>query len=45
MSRALQINQTYEFYVEMYNDQGLVDKSDAVLVQIQSEDSFFIQIS
>lgn len=45
MNRSLQINQTYEFYVEMYHNQELADKSDTVLVQIQSEHSLFIEIS
>jgi len=45
MNGSLQINTTYEFYVEMYNNQGLVDKSDTVLVEIQLENSFLIEIS
>jgi hypothetical protein len=45
MNGSLQINQTYEFYVEMYNRQGLVDKSDAVLIQIQSKNALIVEIS
>jgi len=45
MSGSLKINQIYEFYVELYADQNLVDKSDAVLVEIQSMDSCFVEIS
>ncbi len=45
MNGSLQINQTYEFYVEMYNYQGLVDKSDAVLIQIQSKNALVVEIS
>jgi hypothetical protein len=45
MDQSLQINQTYEFYVELYNGQDLIDKSDSVLVQIQLKNSIFVQIS
>jgi hypothetical protein len=45
MSGSLKIKQTYEFYVELYDNQDLVDKSDAVLVEIQSMDSCFVEIS
>jgi hypothetical protein len=45
MNGSLQINQTYEFYVEMYNYQDLVDKSDAVLIQIQSKNALVVEIS
>ena len=45
MSRSLQVNQIYEFYVVMYDDEVLVDKSDPMLIQIQSQDSFIIEIS
>ena len=45
MDRSLQINQTYEFYVELYEDKQLIEKSDVVLVEIQSKDSNPIEIS
>jgi hypothetical protein len=45
MSGSLQINQIYEFYVELYDNEKLVDKSDVVLVEIQSEDSIVVEIS
>ena len=45
MSKSLESNQTYEFYVEMYDDEDLIDKSDSVLVEIQSKNSILVNIS
>ena len=45
MSQSFKAGQTYEFYVELYDDQDLIDKSDAMLIEIQSADSPLVEIS
>ena len=45
MSQSLKVNQIYEFYVELYDGEGLVDRSDVILIEVQSQDSPFIEIS
>jgi hypothetical protein len=45
MSQSLTVNQIYELYVELYDGKDLVDKSDVILIEVQSQNSPFIEIS